>query len=122
MESSVFTILQDWMNYALTWVGFGLVVGLLARALAPGRDPGGAVATLTTGIGGALLGCGVLAIVTRGNRIQPVSAVGLLVATAGALVILMIYRILAGHWLHEGSPRRAVRRPRRSRPEALVVD
>ena len=36
----------DWIDHVLTWVGFGTVVGLLAKAIMPGRDPGGAVATL----------------------------------------------------------------------------
>ncbi|HEY4760243.1 MAG TPA: hypothetical protein VIH42_06665 [Thermoguttaceae bacterium] len=43
---------QQWANTVLVWVGFGTLVGLLAKAIMPGRDPGGAVATLLMGIGG----------------------------------------------------------------------
>jgi len=44
----------------LMWVGFGTLVGLVAKAIMPGRDPGGAVATLLMGIAGTVLGCALL--------------------------------------------------------------
>ena len=37
---------EFWANILLTWVGFGTLVGLLAKAIMPGRDPGGSIATL----------------------------------------------------------------------------
>ena len=40
----------------LTWILFGLVVGIIAKLLMPGRDPGGFVITILLGIAGALLG------------------------------------------------------------------
>ncbi|MFP6668962.1 MAG: hypothetical protein VB876_16740 [Pirellulales bacterium] len=49
---------QQWANLILVWVGYGTLAGLLAKAIMPGRDPGGAVATLCMGIGGAVIGCG----------------------------------------------------------------
>ena len=36
---------QQWANDLLVWVGFCTLVGLMAKAIMPGRDPGGAVAT-----------------------------------------------------------------------------
>ena len=45
----------------LVWVGFGTIVGLTAKAIMPGKDPGGAVATLLMGIVGSVIGCGSLA-------------------------------------------------------------
>ena len=46
-------------NEFLTWIGFGTLSGLTAKAIMPGRDPGGAVATLLMGIGGnAITGSG----------------------------------------------------------------
>ena len=44
----------------LIWIGFGTVVGLSAKALMPGRDPGGAIGTMLMGVVGSLIGCSVL--------------------------------------------------------------
>ena len=41
---------QLWANDVLAWIGFGTVVGLLAKAIMPGRDPGGAIATLAMAV------------------------------------------------------------------------
>jgi uncharacterized membrane protein YeaQ/YmgE (transglycosylase-associated protein family) len=105
-------------NDVLTWVGFGTIVGLLAKAIMPGRDPGGAVATLLMGIGGTVIGCGTLSYFYEGGRVTPISPLGLVVATAGAFILLFFYRLLGGYWFVEGDapPRRAQpRRPRRTR-------
>ena len=54
-----------WFELILMWVGFGTFVGLLAKALMPGRDPGGPIATLLMGITGVIIGCGVYTLVYR---------------------------------------------------------
>ncbi len=117
MEGSELSALfEQWANLLLVWVGFGTVVGLLAKAVMPGRDPGGAVATLAMGIGGAVIGCGVLSYFYNGYHVSPISPIGMVVATAGAFVILAFYRMLAGYWFIEGEqmrPRRYRRSPRR---------
>src|SRR5258708_13315044 len=51
---------QHLVNDILVWIGFGTVIGLLAKGIMPGRDPGGAIATVLMGIGGTVMGCGVL--------------------------------------------------------------
>ena len=108
---------QGWANDVLVWIGFGTVVGLLAKAIMPGRDPGGAVATLAMGIGGTIIGCGVVGFFFEGQRVTPISWLGMAVATAGAFVILFFYRLLAGYWFVEGDvPIRRRRRRRRYRP------
>ncbi len=105
-------LFQQWANDILVWIGFGTVVGLLAKAVMPGRDPGGAVATLLMGIGGTVIGCGVFSYFSGGARVTPISPAGMAVATAGAFVILFFYRLLAGRWGVEGDrPRRRVREP-----------
>ncbi len=38
------------------WMLFGLIVGVVAKLLMPGRDPGGMIVTILLGIGGALVG------------------------------------------------------------------
>lgn len=109
---------QQWANDVLVWVGFGTVVGLLAKAIMPGRDPGGTVATLCMGIGGTVIGCGVVSLVYRDQLITPISPLGFAVATGGAFVILLFYRLLGGYWFVEGGSARDVRYVRRIRPPA----
>lgn len=107
---------QMWVNDVLVWVGFGTLVGLLAKAIMPGRDPGGAIATLSMGVGGAIIGCGVFSLFTEGQRVTPISPIGLVVATAGAFGLLFFYRLLGGHYFLEGEvPTQTHRRRRSSR-------
>src|ERR1700749_918116 len=93
---------QQAANELLVWVGFGTLVGLLAKAIMPGRDPGGPVATLLMGIGGTVIGCGLVSFLTDGKRITPISPVGFLVATGGAFIILFFYKMLSGYYFTEG--------------------
>jgi uncharacterized membrane protein YeaQ/YmgE (transglycosylase-associated protein family) len=110
--------IQQLMNDILVWIGFGTVVGLLAKAIMPGRDPGGAIATLAMGIGGTIVGCGMLSFLIEGQRVTPISPLGFSVATGGAFIILAFYRLLAGYWFVEGDHHSRVRlrpQPRRRR-------
>ena len=93
---------ETWADEIFMWTGFGTLVGLLAKALMPGPDPGGAVATLAMGIGGAVLGCAVFGYFIGGERIVPISPQGTLIATAGAFTLLFFYRLLGGHLIEEG--------------------
>ena len=115
---------QMWANDVLVWVGYGTIVGLLAKAIMPGRDPGGTVATLAMGIGGVVIGCGTLSYFYEGPRVTPISPLGLAVATSGAFILLAFYRLLAGYWFVEGDqPRRHHwRRYRRRRYDAARYD
>jgi len=106
---------RGWINDILVWIGFGTVVGLLAKAIMPGRDPGGAIATLAMGIGGTVIGCGLLAFFFEGRRVTPVSGWGFAVATAGAFIILFFYKLLGGYWFVEGEHPRMRLRPHRRR-------
>jgi uncharacterized membrane protein YeaQ/YmgE (transglycosylase-associated protein family) len=106
MESLEFPeIVRQWANDVLVWVGFGTLAGLLAKAVLPGRDPGGAVATLLVGITGTIIGCGALMFFFPEQRPTPISPVGFLLATAGAVILLMGHRILAGRLFQEGETR-----------------
>ena len=102
-------------NDLLVWIGFGTVVGLLAKAIMPGRDPGGALATLLMGIGGTVIGCGTVSFFYHGARITPISPLGLVVASAGAFVILAFYKLLGGYWFKEGGTQPHFLRLRRAR-------
>ena len=92
---------QVWANQILVWVGFGTIVGLLAKAIMPGKDPGGAIATLAMGVAGTVIGCGVLSYFWRGHLITPISPIGFCVATAGAFVLLFFYKLLGGYYFRE---------------------
>jgi len=75
----------------LIWIVFGLVVGVIAKLLMPGKDPGGFIVTTLLGIAGALLG----GFIGRamGFYAENQSA-GWLMSIAGAIVLLAIYRMM----------------------------
>jgi uncharacterized membrane protein YeaQ/YmgE (transglycosylase-associated protein family) len=114
MEVQLAPEVQQWVDLALIWIGFGTLVGLMAKAVMPGRDPGGAVANLAMGVGGTVIGCGVLTYFSE-QRITPVSPLGFFVATAGAFVLLFFYRLLGGRLFREGDRALMVRSPRTTR-------
>jgi uncharacterized membrane protein YeaQ/YmgE (transglycosylase-associated protein family) len=115
-------VIQQWTNDILVWIGFGTVVGLLAKAIMPGRDPGGALATLAMGVGGTVIGCGLVSYFVKGQRVTPISPLGFVVATGGSFVILFFYRLLAGKFKIEGEPRTVrVRAPHSRRRTADIV-
>src|SRR5262245_6856026 len=73
----------------LGWVLFGLIVGIIATLLMPGKDPGGFVITALLGIAGALLGG---AIGRFAGLYAPGEPAGLLMSTLGAIVLLFLYK------------------------------
>ncbi len=89
------TVVEHSLNELLVWVGFGTIVGLTAKAIMPGKDPGGAVATLMMGIVGTVIGCGSLAFFMPSAKVTPISFWGFLAATSGAFILLGFYRILS---------------------------
>lgn len=114
--------LQQHLNLGLTWIGFGTIVGLAAKALMPGKDPGGSIATVLMGIVGTLIGCAILQYFSPGHAVEPVSLNGFFVGTAGALVLLTFYKILGGYWFEEGETsfwRHSMRRRRRRYRSAI---
>jgi len=70
-----------------------LVVGIIAKLLMPGRDPGGFVITILLGIAGALLGGFLGRMLGFYREGDPV---GFIMAVIGSIVLLLIYRALAG--------------------------
>lgn len=77
----------------LSWILFGLVVGALAKLVMPGDDPGGIIVTILLGIAGALLG-GFLGRAL--GLIGEDQAAGWIAAFVGALLLLILYRMVAG--------------------------
>ena len=75
------------------WIVFGLVVGLVAKFLMPGRDPGGFVLTALLGIVGAVVGGFVGRVI---GLYQDGSPVGFVMAVIGAIILLVAYRFTMG--------------------------
>jgi uncharacterized membrane protein YeaQ/YmgE (transglycosylase-associated protein family) len=83
---------QFMANYGwLGWIVIGLLAGGIAKMIMPGRDAGGCLMTLLLGIGGAVL-AGWLG--QRDGYYQPGEGAGFLAAILGAVVILIIYRLI----------------------------
>ena len=114
------------VNDVLVWIGFGTVIGLLAKGIMPGRDPGGAIATVLMGIGGTVMGCGCVSYVNEGQRVVPVSPLGMIVGIVGTLIILFFYKLLGGYYFLEGEyvtrSHRTRRTSRRRRYDAAVIE
>ncbi len=77
----------------LSWIGFGLIAGALAKRIMPGKDPGGIVVTILLGIGGAIIG-GFIASLLGLGTFSRFNLWSLLVAVGGALLLLFGYRQL----------------------------
>ena len=75
------------------WLLFGLVVGIIAKLLHPGRDPGGFLVTIGVGILGSLVG----GFIGRALGFYgPGQGAGLIMSVLGAIVLLVIYHVVAG--------------------------
>ena len=70
----------------LLFLIMGLIAGLIARAIVPGRDPMGWIGTLVLGVIGALLGGFLFG--------GPDNAVGYLGAIVGAVLVLLVYKLV----------------------------
>ena len=85
--------MNDQVIAILTWIILGLIVGLLARLIMPGRQRGGLIITVLLGIGGALLG-GYLGSALGIGTVSGFDIKSLLIATGGAILILLVFRLL----------------------------
>lgn len=75
----------------IAWIFFGLLVGVVAKLLMPGKDPGGFIITILLGIAGAVVG----GYIGRGlGWYMEGDPVGFMMAVAGAILLLLIYRML----------------------------
>jgi uncharacterized membrane protein YeaQ/YmgE (transglycosylase-associated protein family) len=75
----------------LAWILFGLVVGVIAKLLMPGRDPGGFIVTMLLGIAGAVVG----GFIGRAMGFYGANeGAGWIVSILGAIILLALYRML----------------------------
>ena len=77
----------------LAWIILGLIAGAIAKALMPGRDPGGFIVTALLGIVGAVLASFLGQ--AMGWYANGQSA-GFIASVIGAIIVLFIYRLIVG--------------------------
>lgn len=75
----------------VSWIILGLIVGVLAKWIMPGKDPGGIFITIGLGIGGAFIG-GLIGNFLGFGRVTGFNLGSLAIATGGALLLLLAYR------------------------------
>jgi len=71
---------------------FGLVVGMIAKLLMPGRDPGGVIVTMLIGLAGSFIGTLIGRVLWGG----PGYSAGWITSILGAVLLLWAYRAIAG--------------------------
>jgi uncharacterized membrane protein YeaQ/YmgE (transglycosylase-associated protein family) len=96
---------MGWIAYII----LGLLAGLIAKAIMPGRDPGGAIITILLGIAGSVIGgfigsalLGYGRVDSAGDMAEPGFIMSLVLAVVGALVLLAGYRLIKGKSLRAG--------------------
>lgn len=77
----------------LLWIAMGLIVGVLAKFIMPGKDPGGIIITICLGIAGALVGGFIGNFFGIGN-VTGFNLVSVGLATGGAMLLLWLYRMI----------------------------
>ncbi|MBZ4775693.1 GlsB/YeaQ/YmgE family stress response membrane protein [Salmonella enterica subsp. enterica serovar Typhimurium] len=78
----------------IAWIVFGLIAGVIAKLLMPGRDGGGFILTCILGIVGAVVGGWLATMFGIGGSISGFNLHSFLVAVVGAIVVLVIFRRL----------------------------
>lgn len=71
----------------------GLIVGALAKLFMPGKDPGGFIITILLGIAGAFVGTYLGQLL---HLYQPGQSAGWIMSVIGAMILLGLYRLIAG--------------------------
>ena len=77
----------------LIWIVLGLVAGIIAKMIMPGRDPGGFFVTIILGIVGALLG-GFISTRLGFGDVDGFNLPSIIIAVLGSILLLFIYRMI----------------------------
>ena len=79
---------------SIVWVLLiGLLVGIVAKALMPGRDPGGFIITALLGVAGAFIAHAIGQSMGWYTEGEPA---GFLASVGGAVILLALYRLIVG--------------------------
>jgi uncharacterized membrane protein YeaQ/YmgE (transglycosylase-associated protein family) len=87
------------------WIALGLCAGAIAKLIMPGDDPGGVIVTMLIGIAGALVGGFIASALDIGDLDEFFDIGTWLIAIAGSLLLLFLYRLVAGDRAHTGAYR-----------------
>lgn len=79
----------------ISWIVFGLIAGILAKLIMPGKDPGGMIITILIGIAGAMVG-GFISTFLGYSDVSGFDLRSMGLAIGGALILLFGYRKLKG--------------------------
>jgi uncharacterized membrane protein YeaQ/YmgE (transglycosylase-associated protein family) len=77
----------------IAWIIFGLIAGIIAKFLMPGRDPGGFIVTIILGILGAVVG-GWIGTQLGLGPVDGFNLMSFALAVLGAVILLFIYRLI----------------------------
>lgn len=81
----------------IAFIILGLLAGIIAKAIMPGKDPGGIIVTTLIGIAGALLGGFLASAIFDAHPLDEFFDVSTwLTAIVGAIILLAIYRVVVG--------------------------
>jgi uncharacterized membrane protein YeaQ/YmgE (transglycosylase-associated protein family) len=78
----------------IAWIIFGLIAGVIAKLIMPGRDGGGFILTCILGIVGAVVGGWLATMFGIGGDISGFNLHSFLVAVVGAILVLGIFRLV----------------------------
>jgi len=77
----------------LSWIILGLIVGIIAKFVIPGKDPGGIFITIILGIAGAFVG-GFIGSALGLGSVSGFDIRSLLIAVGGSILLLIVYRAI----------------------------
>lgn len=81
----------------IAWIVIGLLAGAIAKALMPGKDPGGIIITMLIGIAGGLLGGFLGKVIFGVDSIDGFFDLSTWIAAiVGSVVLLALYRLFTG--------------------------
>ena len=84
---------MDTSAHSIIWILLiGLVIGVVAKLLMPGRDPGGCIITMLIGVAGAFVAS------FLGQKLgwyEPGQPAGFIASVVGAMLLLLLYRLVA---------------------------
>jgi uncharacterized membrane protein YeaQ/YmgE (transglycosylase-associated protein family) len=76
----------------LSWIVIGLIAGVIAKFLMPGKDPGGFIITILIGIAGGVIG-GFIGQLLGFEGVTGLNFKSILLAIAGSILLLLIFRL-----------------------------
>ncbi|MCX5215303.1 GlsB/YeaQ/YmgE family stress response membrane protein [Kitasatospora sp. NBC_00240] len=85
----------------IAWILIGLFAGFIAKALMPGKDPGGVIVTILIGIAGGLLGGWLGKVIFGVDSIDGFFDLSTWIAAiVGSVILLVLYRLVTGNKHH----------------------